>query len=225
MTSSKIIYLLFLFLFLFPVEHLSAQSDEFKLARIQYRGGGDWYNDPSALSNLIEYTKDQVPIAISSTYDDVQIGSRDLQNYPFAFLTGHGSITLNSSETENLRRWLNNGGFLFIDDDYGLDESARALVSRVYPDAGLVEVPYSHPIYQQIYSFDDGLPKVHEHDGLPPQGFAVFHEGRMVIFYSYESNISDAWTNPEVHNPPASLRSRALQMGVNILVYALTNGG
>ncbi|MEX1270813.1 MAG: DUF4159 domain-containing protein [Balneolaceae bacterium] len=207
---------------LIPAGDLHAQNDdEFKIARIQYRGGGDWYNDPSALTNLIRFTKEQVPIRISTEYDDVQIGSRDLQNYPFAFLTGHGTITVNNSEVENIRHWLNNGGFLYIDDDYGQDEYVREMIDRIYPGADLIEVPFSHPIYHQVFSFPDGLPKVHEHDGLPPQGFAVFQEGKMVIFYTYESNLGDAWTNPEVHNPPASLRQEALQMGVNILVYAL----
>lgn len=206
-----------------PVHDLAAQGrDEFKVARIQYRGGGDWYNDPSALSNLIAYTREQVPITISSRYDDVQIGSRDLQNYPFAFLTGHGTITVNNSEIENVRQWLNNGGFLYIDDDYGLNEYVLSMIDEIYPGADLIELPFDHPIYHQVFSMDDGLPKVHEHDGNPPQGLGVFHEGRLVIFYTYESNLGDAWTNPEVHNPPPSIRQQALQMGVNILVYALT---
>lgn len=205
----------------FPAEIQAQNSDEFKIARIQYRGGGDWYNDPSALSNLIRFTRRHVPITISEQYDDVQIGSRDLLNYPFAFLTGHGTITVNNAEVENIRHWLNNGGFLYIDDDYGLDEYARQLIDRIYPGAELVELPFSHPLYHQVFSFSDGLPKVHEHDNQPPQGFGVFHEGRMVIFYTYESNLADAWTNPEVHNPPPDLREQALRMGVNILVYAL----
>lgn len=217
--------LLFLSAFIacFPAGQLLAQNeDEFKVARIQYRGGGDWYNDPSALTNLIHFTREHVPIRISSRYDDVQIGSRDLQNYPFAFLTGHGTITVNNSEVENIRHWLNNGGFLYIDDDYGMDEHVRELIEQIYPGADLIEVPYSHPIYHQVFSFSSGPPKVHEHDNQPAQGFGVFHEGRMVIFYTYESNLGDAWTNPDVHNPPEALREDALKMGVNILVYALT---
>lgn len=206
-----------------PVHDISAQSnDEFKIARIQYRGGGDWYNDPSALSNLLEFTREQVPIRISTRYDDVQIGSRDLQNYPFAFMTGHGTITINNSEADNIRQWLNNGGFLYIDDDYGLDQDVRNMIDAIYPGTELIELPYDHPIYYQVFSFDDGLPKVHEHDGNPAQGFGVFHEGRLVIFYSFESNLGDAWTDPEVHNPPVAIRRQALRMGVNILVYALT---
>lgn len=202
---------------------IAQDSGEFNLARIKYRGGGDWYNDPSALRNLAEFTKRNVPVSINPAYDDVDIGSRDLMNYPFAFLTGHGNITVNESELSNVRNWLNNGGFLYIDDDYGFDEYARNLINRLYPDQPMVEVPFDHPIYNQVYSFPDGLPKVHEHDGLPPQGFGVFYEGRMVIFYTYESNLADAWTNPEVHNTPPGIRQRALEMGTNILIYALTS--
>ncbi len=201
---------------------MAQDNGEFKLARIKYDGGGDWYNDPSALSNLIRYTKKHVPITISESYDDVDIGSRDLQNYPFAFMTGHGTISTTSREVENLRSWLDNGGFLYIDDDYGLDQHARNLVKNMYPDQEFIEVPFDHKIYDQVFRIEDGLPKIHEHDGLPPQGLALFHEGRMVIFYTYESNLSDAWTNPEVHNPPPALREKALRMGTNLLVYALT---
>ncbi|MGF1670536.1 MAG: DUF4159 domain-containing protein [Balneolaceae bacterium] len=202
---------------------LHAQDNgEFKIARIQYSGGGDWYNDPSALTNLIRFTRQHVPVTISDSYDDVQIGSRDLFNYPFAFLTGHGTIATTQSEIENMRNWLDNGGFLYIDDDYGLDEYARRLIKNLYPESELIELPFTHAIYNQVFEIKDGLPKVHEHNGLPPQGLAVFHEGRMVIFYTYESNLADAWTNPEVHNPPPALREKALRMGANILVYALT---
>lgn len=202
---------------------IAQDNGEFNLARIKYRGGGDWYNDPSALRNLAEFTKRNAPVSINPAYDDVDIGSRDLMNYPFAFITGHGNITINDSELNNVRNWLNNGGFLYIDDDYGFDEYARSLINRLYPDQPLVELPFDHPIYNQVYTFTDGLPKVHEHDGLPPQGFALFYEGRMVIFYTYESNLADGWTNPEVHNTPPGIRQRALEMGANILVYALTS--
>ena len=210
----------------FWVEMTLAQmtdDGEFQIARIEYRGGGDWYNDPSSLTNLIQFVKDEgIPIPVSSTYDDVQIGSSDLHNYPFAFLTGHGTITVNDSEVSNVRRWLDNGGFLYIDDDYGLDEYARMLISRIYPDEELIEIPFEHPIYHQVYSFPDGLPKVHEHDGLPPQGFAVFHNGRMAIFYTYESNLADGWAY-DVHSNPQEIVDASLQMGVNLLVYALTS--
>lgn len=207
-----------------PEYSLAQQDESFSLARIKYRGGGDWYNDPSSLKNLIEFTRTQVPISISSDYEDVSIGSRDLFNFPFAFLTGHGTISLNQAEASNLRSYLDNGGFLYIDDDYGLDKHFREIIARIFPDEQLIEIPFEHAIYHQVYDFPNGLPKVHEHDGGAPRGYGLFREGRLVLFYTYESNLADGWANPEVHNNPASTRQKALQMGANILIYALTNG-
>lgn len=204
---------------------VSAQeSSEFKLARIKYRGAGDWYNDPSSLKNLAEFARQQVPIAINPEYDDIALGSSDLFDYPFAFLTGHGSISINQAEAANLRNYLDNGGFLYIDDDYGLDEHFREVIKQVYPNEELVEIPFDHPIYHQVYDFPEGLPKIHEHDGKAPRGFGLLRNGRLVLFYTYESNLADGWANPEVHNDPAAVRQKALQMGTNILVYALTSG-
>ena len=203
---------------------IAQQSQEFKLARIKYRGGGDWYNDPTSLKNLAEFAQQQVPIAINPDYDDVALGSRDLFDYPFAFLTGHGNVSINQTEASNLREYLDSGGFLYIDDDYGLDEHFRNVINQVYPDEELIEIPFDHPIYHQAYDFPEGLPKIHEHDGKAPRGFGLFREGRLVLFYTYESNLADGWANPEVHNDPAAVRQKALQMGTNILVYALTNG-
>ncbi|MFH5832224.1 DUF4159 domain-containing protein [Halalkalibaculum sp. DA3122] len=194
------------------------------MARIKYRGGGDWYNDPSAFRNLLEFANQQIPVTLDPEYDDVALGSRDLHQYPFAFLTGHGTIAVNEAEARNLREYLDNGGFLYIDDDYGLDDNFRKMLDQVYPDEELVELPFDHPIYHQVFDFPEGLPKVHEHDNKPPQGFALFRNGRMVAFYTYESNLADGWANPEVHNNPEPLRQKALQMGTNILVYALTSG-
>lgn len=203
---------------------VSAQSQDLQLARIKYRGGGDWYNDPSSLKNLAEFTRQQVPIAINPEYQDVSLGSRDLLKYPFAFLTGHGNVSINQAEASNLREYLDNGGFLYIDDDYGLDEHFRDVIKQVYPDEELVEIPFDHPIYHQVYNFPEGLPKVHEHDGEAPRGFGLFRNGRLVLFYTYESNLADGWANPEVHSDPEEIRQKALQMGANILVYALTHG-
>lgn len=203
----------------------SAQSEgATRLARIKYRGGGDWYNDPSALKNLIEFSNRRLPIALAPEYDDIALGSRDLHKYPFAFLTGHGTISINRAEATNLREYLDNGGFLYIDDDYGLDDNFKKMLDQVYPNEELVELPFDHPIYHQVYDFPEGLPKVHEHDNKPPQGFGLFRNGRLVAFYTYESNLADGWTNPEVHNDPEPLRQKSLQMGTNILVYALTSG-
>lgn len=207
-----------------PSAYAQQTGDGFEIARVKYRGGGDWYNDPSSLENLIEYARQQVPIAIHTEYRDVAIGSRDLFKYPFAFLTGHGTVSLNQAEASNLRTYLENGGFLYIDDDYGLDEHFRSIIKKVFPDEELVELPFDHPIYHQVFSFPEGVPKIHEHDGEAPRGFGLFREGRLVLYYTYESNLADGWANPEVHNDPASVREKALKMGTNILVYALTSG-
>jgi hypothetical protein len=195
-------------------------DDEFRIARIQYRGGGDWYNDPSALTNLLRFARENLPVAVSERYDDVAIGSNDLHNYPFAFMTGHGNIDINATEAANLRKYLDNGGFLHIDDDYGFDPHVRAMIEQIFPDDELIELPFSHPLYHIVYKFPEGMPKIHEHDGKPPQGFGLFRNGRLALFYTYESNPGDGWAY-DVHDTPASVRQKALEIGVNILVYAL----
>lgn len=216
--SALIIFLMF------PSTYLFAQNDDgFKIARVEYRGGGDWYNVPSSLTNLIEFTKDRIPININSEYDDVQLGSRDIFNYPFLFMTGHGNITVNNAEMENLREYLENGGFLYVDDDYGMDQYVREILKNIFPDERFFELPADHPIYSNVFNFPEGRPpKVHEHDGEPPQAFAVYRNGRMVLLYTYESNPSDGWAYDEFDNPQ-EVTDAALQFGVNLLVYALTS--
>lgn len=223
---NRYIPLVFLAIFILGLFYPALAQDRgsFNLARIKYRGGGDWYNDPSSLKNLAKFVQQQVPMAINPEYDDVALGSSDLFQYPFAFLTGHGNISINQAEASNLREYLDNGGFLYIDDDYGLDKHFRNVIKQVYPDEELIEIPFDHPIYHQVYDFPNGLPKIHEHDRKAPRGFGLVREGRLVLFYTYESNLADGWANPEVHNNPAGLRQKALQMGANILIYALTNG-
>lgn len=203
---------------------LEAQnSGDFKIARVQYGGGGDWYSSPSALTNLVRYAKERVPIPINESYDDVQIGSRDIFNYPFLFITGHGNIALNNNEMDNLRRYLESGGFLMIDDDYGMDQYVRPLLERIFPDEELFELPADHPIYSNVYTFSEGRPpKIHEHDGKPPQAFSIYRNGRMVLLYTYESNPSDGWAYDENENPEEIVQA-ALQFGVNVLVYTMTN--
>ncbi len=203
-------------------ELLFAQS-EFTVARVKYRGGGDWYNDPSSLSNLVKFTSEQMNMNISLKYEDVSLGSNDITSYPFLFLTGHGTISANRTEVSNLRDYLENGGFLYIDDDYGLDVHVRKLLADTFPEEELVELPFNHPIYHQIFDFNNGLPKIHEHDDQSPRGFGLFKNGRLVVYYTYESNLGDGWADPEVHNDPPQVREKALQMGANILVYALTH--
>lgn len=198
------------------------QTGDFEIARVKYRGGGDWYNDPSSLKNLIEFTNQEVPISINPKYKDVALGSTEIFSYPFLFLTGHGTISANNTEIRNLRTYLENGGFLYVDDDYGLDEYIRSLLSQVFPDEKLLELPFNHPIYNQVFPFQNGVPKIHEHDNKPPQGFGLFREGKLVVYYTYESNLADGWADKEVHNDPDEVRERALKMGANILVYALT---
>ncbi len=201
---------------------LAQQDGAFEIARIKYRGGGDWYNDPSSLTNLINFTQSNVPISINRKYVDVALGSTELHDYPFAYLTGHGTIEANNTEVRNLRNYLENGGFLYVDDDYGLDEHIRALMKDVFPDEEFIELPFSHPIYQQVFRFNNGVPKIHEHDNKAPRGYGIFHKGRLVVYYTYESNLGDGWADAEVHNNPPEKREQALKMGVNILVYALT---
>lgn len=222
--STKLIAALLFLVPLFLPGFLFAQNDEgFAIARVQYRGGGDWYNVPSSLTNLIEYTKQQVPINIRSEYDDVQLGSRDIFNYPFLFMTGHGNIAVNDAEMENLREYLENGGFLYVDDDYGMDQYVRDILQNIFPEERFFELPGDHPIYSNVFNFPDGRPpKVHEHDGEPPQAFAVYRNGRMVLLYTYESNPSDGWAYDEFDNPQ-DVTDAALQFGVNLLVYAFTN--
>ncbi len=198
------------------------EEDKFRIARIQYRGGGDWYNDPSALTNLIDFAKKHIPIPVQRSYDDVAIGSRDLHQYPFVFMTGHGNIDVNETEAANMRQYLDNGGFLYIDDDYGFDPYVRPVIRKIFPDEKLIELPSSHPIYSMVFDFPDGLPKIHEHDGKPPQGFGIFRNGRLVLYYTYETNLSDGWAW-DVHDNPENLVEKSFRMGVNLLVYVFTS--
>jgi hypothetical protein len=206
--------------------HAQQNNAEFRdaitIARLQYRGGGDWYNDPSALSNLINFANNALPIRINPRYDDVPVGSRDLFKYPFVFMTGHGNITMNASEIQNLRRYLERGGFLFVDDDYGMDEYIRPILKQIYPDEDLIDLPFSHPVFNQAYRFANGIPKVHEHDNKPAQLFGLYSNGRLVALYGYESNISDGWADADIHGVSAETREQSLRMGANILMYIFT---
>jgi len=220
----RVLAVLFSFLFVVVFETDARQTDDaFKIARVQYQGGGDWYSSPSALTNLIDFANQNLPIRLHQRYDDVQIGSRDIFNYPFLFATGHGNISLNNSEMDNLRRYLESGGFLMVDDDYGMDEYVRPLLNRIFPDEELIELPADHPVYNAVYPFSEGRPpKVHEHDGKQPQAFALFRNGRMVLLYTYESNPSDGWAYDE-HDNPEEVNRKALQFGANVLTYVFTN--
>lgn len=211
-------------LFLGDAAKIYAQAPaSFRIARLKYRGGDDWYNDPSSLTNLINFTRKYVSISISTNYDDVSVGSPDLFNYPFAFITGHGTLELNNEEANNLREYVDNGGFLYIDDDYGFDKAVRKDLKKIFPDDKMIELPISHPIYHQVFNFPHGLPKIHKHDGLPAQGFGIFRKGRLAVYYTYQTNLADGWADQVIHKDPQYKRIEALKMGVNILVYALTH--
>lgn len=191
------------------------------LARLKYQGGGDWYNDPDALPNLAKELNRRTNITTYENEIVVSLTDDKLSNYPFLFLTGHGNIIFNDQEVLRLRNYLQNGGFLYADDDYGMDESFRREMAKVFPNQELVELPFSHPIYHMIYHFPNGLPKIHEHYEGPPKGFGIFYRERLVVFYTYNTNISDGWT--VAHNDPPEKREQAFQMGINIIAYVLTH--
>ena len=195
----------------------------YKIAVLKYYGGGDWYSNPTALNNLILFCNENLGTNIDRKYDIVDVGSKDIFNYPFIHMTGHGNVIFSTEESENLRKYLIGGGFLHIDDNYGMDKFVRPEMKKIFPESEFVELPYSHPIYHQTYDFNNGLPKVHEHDAKPSQGFGLFHKGRMVVFYSYESDLGDGWEDPEVHNDSPEIRLKALKMGANIIDFVFSN--
>ncbi len=193
-----------------------------KLALLKYNGGGDWYSVVDAMQNLAQYCNEQLNMNIDKNYATVEVGSAEIYNYPFLFMTGHGNIVFSDAEAANLRNYLIGGGFLFVDDDYGMGPYFRVAIKEIFPEKEMVELPYQHPVYHQKYDFNNGTPKIHEHDKKPPVTYAIFHEGRVVCIYAEESNISDGWESPEVHNDPEPMRRAALQMGANIVQFAFT---
>ncbi len=194
-----------------------------KLARVKYSGGGDWYNDPSSEVNLLRYVNKYTNIQVDPVYEYVDIAGDNLFAYPMIFLTGHGNMKFTETEVQKLKAYLANGGFLYIDDDYGLDEFVRREMKRVFPEQEMVELPFSHGIYSCHFKFPNGLPKIHEHDDKTPRGFGLFQEGRLCVYYTYESNLADGWADQDVHHDPENVREEALKMGVNIIVWALTH--
>ncbi|MBI1182849.1 DUF4159 domain-containing protein [bacterium] len=201
---------------------LSFAGESVKIGRLKYSGGGDWYANPSSLPNLIAFANQNLGTDLAPEEDIVAAGSDEIFNYPFIHMTGHGNVILNEEETENLRLYLYSGGFLHIDDNYGMDPYVRIMLKQLFPDKELVELPFDHPIYHEKYNFDNGLPKVHEHDGKAPQGFAIMHENRVLVFYSYETDLGDGWEDEEVHHDPPAIHQKALMMGCNLLQYAFT---
>lgn len=210
-------------LIFFSTDILLAQAkDGFTIARLKYGGGGDWYNDPSAEVNLLKFVAENTNIKTNPEYKFVDIQSDEIFSYPFLFITGHGNIVLNDEEVKRLRTYLENGGFLYIDDDYGLDKAIRREMKKVLPDKDFIELPFSHKLFNIFYKFDNGAPKTHEHDKKPPQTFGIFISERMAVLYTYESNPSDGWADPEIHKDPEEKRIEALKFGTNIILYALS---
>ncbi|MFW5975035.1 MAG: DUF4159 domain-containing protein [Bacteroidota bacterium] len=197
---------------------ISAGQDV-RIGLMKYDGGGDWYADPTALPNLIAFCNEELNMNLHPDYDVVEPSGKDIFNYPFIHLTGHGNVFFSEYEAENIRNYLLSGGFMHIDDNYGLDEHIRREMKKVFPGKEFTELPHDHAIYNQTFVFEDGLPKIHEHDGKPPQGFAIIHEGRVLVYYTYETDLSDGWEDASVHNNPSDVRQKALQMGANIIQY------
>ncbi len=193
-----------------------------KIARLKYGGGGDWYAGKTALPNLIAFCNRELGTSIAPEEDVVEAGSKDLFLYPYVFMTGHGNVVFSPAEAQNLRNYLLAGGFLHIDDNYGLDKYIRPELKKVFPELELVELPFDHPIYHQKFKFPNGLPKIHEHDGKPPQGFGFIHQGRLLLFYSYETDLGNGWEDQRVHNDPVAKRQEALRMGANIISYCFS---
>ena len=190
-----------------------------KLALLKYNGGGDWYANPTSLTNLASFCNKQLGTNLDDDYATVEAGSADIFNYPFVHATGHGNIVFNDQEAENMRNYLLSGGFLHLDDNYGMDPYVRPAMKKVFPELSFIELPFEHEIYHQKFDFKSGLPKIHEHDKKPPQGFGLLWEGRLICFYSYECDLGDGWEDPDVHKDPEETRQKALRMGANLVQY------
>ncbi|NMH29047.1 DUF4159 domain-containing protein [Flavobacterium silvaticum] len=198
-------------------------SNAQEIALLKYNGGGDWYANPTSLPNLIKYANRNIKTTINPKPATVVPGSPELFSYPFVHMTGHGNVVFTDAEIRNLRDYMDGGGFLHIDDNYGMDEYIRREIKRIFPDRQLIELPASHPIFQKPNVFAAGIPKIHEHDGKRPQAFGIIDSGRLVLLYTFETDLGDGWEDQEVHNDPADVREKALKMGANILYYIFTN--
>jgi hypothetical protein len=201
--------------------HAVAPADTIGIARLQYEGGGDWYANPSSLPNLLAAIHERAGLPAAPREVNVRPLDPALPDHPYLYMTGHGNVAFSPAERESLRRYLVGGGFLHADDNYGLDESFRREIAEIFPDAELVEISPDHPVFHVFYDFPEGLPKIHEHDGNRPQAFGIFYGGRMVVFYSYESDLGDGWEDEGVHDDPPEIREQALRMGVNLFLFAL----
>lgn len=218
----KKILLLLIVAFTVTSFKMSTEAVSLKLALLKYSGGGDWYSNPTALPNLAEFCNENLKTNIDPDYGTVEVGSVELFNYPFLHMTGHGNVVFSDGEAENLRNYLIAGGFLHIDDNFGMDPYVRVAMKKVFPELDFIELPFEHEIYKQKFEFPNGLPKIHKHDDKPAQGFGLIWEGRLVCFYSYQSDLGDGWEDPSVHKDPEELRQKALRMGANLIQYAFS---
>lgn len=207
--------------FLFFFICINSYSQE--IALVKYKGGGDWYANPTSLSNLIKYCNATINTKIKPKPAIVEPSNPDLFSYPYTHMTGHGNVVFSNSDVTNLRNYMRAGGFLHIDDNYGLNQYIRKEIKKIFPENDLVEIPANHPIFQKPFLFPAGLPKIHEHDGKRPQPFGIFINSRLVLLYTYECDLGDGWEDPEVHNDPIDVREKALKMGANIMNYIFTN--
>ena len=214
----KYLKICFLFVFIF-CSKFYAQD----VAILKYNGGGDWYANPTAVPNLINFTNDKIKTNISKNPQSVAANSTDIFNFPILFMTGHGNVYFTDDEANNIRNYLISGGFLHISDNYGLDKFIRKELKKVFPNLEFTEIPSNHPIYNQTFKFPNGIPKIHEHDKKNAQGFGLFYKGRLIVFYDYETDLSDGWEDQIIHNNPKEVREKALKMGANIIEYAFKN--
>ncbi len=221
--KKHIIKIVLILSLIFFANMFSQTKSGFQIARLKYSGGGDWYNDPSAEVNLLNFVEKETTIKVNSEYVFVEVSSDDIFNYPFLFITGHGNIVFSESEVKRLKTYLERGGFIYVDDDYGMDKAVRREFKKIFPNQSFIELPFNHKIYHTLFNFEFGPPKTHEHNNKPPQGFGLFIGKRLAVYYTYESNPSDGWASKEVHNDPENKRLEALRFGTNIIVYSLTN--
>jgi hypothetical protein len=196
-------------------------ADTLTITRLRYDGGGDWYANPSSLPNLLAAIRDRTSLPVALREQTIGLLDPGLSDHPYLYMTGHGNVAWSPAERQALREHLLAGGFLHADDNYGMDESFRREIRQVFPDKELVDLPPDHAVYHQFYDFPRGVPKIHEHDGKPPQGLGIFHDGRLIVYYTYQTDLGDGWEDPEVHKDPPEMRELALRMGVNLFLYAL----
>jgi len=220
---NKLLNLIILGLFIGLAPIISYGQNTLKIAKLKYNGGGDWYAAKTALPNLIAFCNRELGMTMAPEEDVIEAGSKDIFLYPYVFMTGHGNVVFSESEALNLRTYLIGGGFLHIDDNYGLDKYIRIELKKVFPELELIELPFDHPVYNQKFKFPKGLPKIHEHDGKPSQGFGLIYEGRLVVYYSYECDLGNGWEDATIHHDPEAKRKQALEMGANLISYCFTN--